>query len=64
MNDSSNGSVLDVEGMTIASCGRGRVDTLNNRWVVAGLVVLAVAIVLALIFGSGGTGGGTGGGGY
>ena len=48
--------------MTIALGGR-EVDTLSNRWVVAGLVVLGVAIVLVLLFG-GGSGGGTGGGGY
>lgn len=68
MNDSSNSSVLDVEGMSTGyddRCGRkGTVDTLGIRWVVAGLVVLAVAIVLVLIFGGGGSGGGTGGGGY
>ncbi len=68
MNDSSNCSVLDVEGMSTGYDDRlgmkGTVDTLSNRWVVAGLVVLAVAIVLVLIFGGGGSGGGTGGGGY
>jgi hypothetical protein len=49
--------------MTIALGGR-EVDTLSNRWAVAGLVVLGVAIVLVLLFGGGGSGGGTGGGGY
>lgn len=68
MNDSSNSSVLGVEGMSTGYDDRvglkGTVDTLSNRWVVAGLVMLAVAIALALLFGGGGSGGGTGGGGY
>jgi hypothetical protein len=67
VNHSSNSSVLDVAGLSTGyddRVGRKGVDTLSNRWVVAGLVVLAVAIVVVLLFGGGGSGGGTGGGGY
>jgi len=52
----------DPERLALDGRGVGRV--LTKRWVIAGLVAIAVVVVvLVIVYGGGGGGGGNGGGG-